>query len=323
MTLNAIKDIQATAQVTGPEHKQHMTEKGAPPGVGSLMWDAVTDVALGPLLLSVGAMQGALPAVSTAVEKTMTYKNDPVKRGQVSSASLTRFLYDGGNVAFQEAHDLRKLHANIKGKLADGSSYYALNPATFRIVPDTFLDGIIRARECVGDPLSSREKQRIFEEYTQLCLMFGIPRKYIPASLDAFHQTYLEVIEKQMEFTPAAKFIINDLSFYRSSKRAKNLRLKLFAKLNNKLIAPMFDLTVRGTLHPTYREMQQIPWTAEDEKEFKKICRRIKRIRQLTPRFLRDTAISKKVRGGEHGARLPTAEEVRLKELANQSHQVS
>lgn len=314
MNISAVESIEEAR----PEQKRHMSEAGAPPGVDSVMWGVVTDAAFGPLLLAVGAMQGALPAVSTAVEKTMTYKNDPVKRGQVSSASLTRFLFDGGNVAHQEAHDLRKLHSNIKGKLADGTSYFALNPATFRIVPDTFLDGIIRARDVVGDPLSAKEKDRIFQEYTQLCLMFGIPRKYIPDTLEAFNETYLDVIENQMEYTPAAKYIIEEISFYRSSKRAKSLGAKVFAKLNNKFIAPMFDVTVRGTLHPTYREVQGIPWTKDDEENFQKICLRIQRIRKYTPRFLRSTKISRQVRSGHHGARLPTAEEVRLKELANQ-----
>lgn len=85
------------------------------------------------------------------------------------------------DVAHKEAQDLRALHANIKGTLDDGAKYFALNPKTFRIVPDTFLDAVIRVREDLGKPLTDSEKEKLYQDYIGLCLMFGIPETLQPA----------------------------------------------------------------------------------------------------------------------------------------------
>ena len=301
---------------SSPKHQanRHMLEKGAPPGVGSIMWNSITDFSLLPIAISVAVMQGALPAVSTAIEKTGTYKNDPVARALASASSLMRFLYDGGDVAYQEAQDLRKLHANIKGTLADGSSYYALNPATFRIVPDTFLDGIIRNRELIGKPLSKDEKDTLFDEYVQLCLMFGIPRKFIAKDLEDFNAMYLDVVENQMEYTPAVKILLEDI--YKAPTESKRFILRTLAKAHNKYIAPIADIGLRGGLHPRYRELNGIPWTLNDEEKFQKLCSKIRFIQKVIPRPLRSSPPSYVVRLGFHGWALPTPEEVKIKEQA-------
>ena len=293
---------------------RHMLEKGAPPGVGSIMWNSITDLSLMPIAFSVAVMQGALPAVSTAVEKTGTYKHDPVARARSSASSLMRFLYDGGDVAYQEVQDLRKLHANIKGTLADGSSYYALNPATFRIVPDTFLDGIIRNRELIGKPLNEDEKNTLFDEYLQLCLMFGIPRKFIGKDLEEFNAMYLDVVENQMEYTPAVKILLEQL--YKAPTDSKGFILRTLGKAHNKYIAPIADIGLRGGLHPRYRELNGIPWTSNDQEKFQKLTSKIRFIQRVIPRPLRSSPLSYAVRMGFHGWDLPTPEEVKIKEQA-------
>ena len=160
--------------------------QGRAPGRGSIMWDTLSDLANLPLMLPIATMQSVLPAVGTAVNRYGIYKSDPQARGRRTNWSMMRFLWDGGDMAHREATDLRSLHANIKGTLDDGSKYYALTPKTFRIVPNTFLDGVIRVRQDMGKPLTPKEEEQVYEEYVQLCLLLGIPRKDNRADAERF-----------------------------------------------------------------------------------------------------------------------------------------
>ncbi len=166
-----------------------------------------------------------------------------------------RFLYDGGDIAHQESDALRKLHANIKGDYADGGKYFALQPHTFRIVPDTFLDGIIRIREDIGKPLSKKEKEQLYEEYVQLCLLFGIPRKYIEPTLEDFYVYYENLMSTGMTYNETVSFLIGDVPV-RAPKLPfflKFLEPKL-ERYMNEVMRPRNRIDYVGALHPIYRE---------------------------------------------------------------------
>lgn len=284
--------------------------RGRAPGRGSIMWDVFTDLATLPLILPVATMQSALPAVGTAVNKYGIYKSDPQGRGRRTNWSMLRFLWDGGDLARNEAGSLRSLHANIKGTLDDGSKYYALNPKTFRIVPDTFLDAVIRVREDLGNPLSENEKDKLYQEYVQLCLLLGIPEKDIEPTLKDFYVYYEDLILHTMTYNDTVKYLTTQgIEMPARLKRLKSLQ-PLADAFHRRYVYPTLKLCSIGCLHPLYRERFNLPWSAHDQARYEKLCRRLALFAKRVPRVLRYNPVAYFVMLGVHGPGLVTLEEL-------------
>lgn len=285
-------------------------EMGRAPGKGSIMWDTITDLASAPLLFPIATMQSATPAVGTAVNKYAVYKNDPMNRARRTNWSLMRFLWNGGDMAQKEAFDLRKLHANIKGTLADGTPYFALHPIAFRIVPDTFLDGVIRIRRDLGKPLDAQGEAKVYEEYIQLCLMFGIPRKYIPENYEAFKVEYEDILLNTMTYNETVDFLLNQGIQY--APKLKNLKFlqSYVDRFHAKYLYPTMFLSSRGCLHPVYREKHKIEWTEQNQKDFEKLCLRMQKFAKWVPRFMRYNPVAYLVMLGVHGPDIVSFEEL-------------
>ena len=289
--------------------------KGRAPGRGSFMWDVFSDLANLPLLIPVATMQSALPAVGTAVNKYGIYKSDPQARGRRTNWSMLRFLWDGGDLARHEATDLRSLHANIKGTLDDGSKYYALNPKTFRIVPDTFLDAVIRVREDLGNPLTPAEKEKLYQEYVQLCLLFGIPEKDIEPTLQDFYVYYEDLIRNTMTYNETVQYLTTKgIESPARLKRFKSLQ-PLADAFHQRYVYPTLKLCAIGSLHPLYRERFNLPWSEQDKARYAKLCQRLSRFAKRVPRALRYNPVAYLVMLGFHGPGLVTLEELNKIEL--------
>lgn len=290
---------------------QQIKKSGRAPGRGSIMWDTLTDLAALPLMFPIATMQSALPAVGTAVNRYGLYKRDPQGRGRRTNWSMIRFLYDGGDVAAQESKDLRELHKHIKGTLDDGSKYFALNPKTFRIVPDTFLDGVIRIREALGKPLSVDEEETVYEEYVQLCLLLGIPRKDIDPDLKTFTKNYEHLILNTMTYNETVDFLLHKgIEYPARLKRLKSAQPWL-DRFHRKYVYPVMKLSSVAGLHPLYRERFNIPWTEKDQASFDKLCQRLRWYARLVPRPLRYNPSVYFLMLGVHGPHLITIEKLR------------
>jgi len=295
--------------------------RGKAPGVGSIMWDTLTDLSNLPLMPPIAIMQSGLPAVGTAVNKYGIYKSDPQGRGRRTNWSMIRFLYDGGDFARNEARDLRSLHANIKGTLDDGSKYFALDPKTFRIVPDTFLDGVIRIRQDVGRPLTPSEKARLYhEEYVPLCEMLGIHGKDIEPDLKSFYEYYEDLILNTMTYNDTVKYLTtraielpSRFKYFKSAQPYADAAYKRFAY-------PAMKLSVIGALHPLYRSRFDLPWSEHDQARYAKLCRRLNWYARVVPRPLRYNPAALMVMLGVHGPGLVTLQELERIEVKKEEY---
>lgn len=289
--------------------------RGRAPGRGSIMWDVFTDLATLPLIIPVATMQSALPAVGTAVNRYGIYKSDPQGRGRRTNWSMLRFLWDGGDMARHEASDLRSLHANIKGTLEDGSKFYALNPKTYRIVPDTFLDATLRVREDMGMPLTLAEKEKLYQEYVQLCLLLGIPEKDIEPTLQDFYVYYENLILNTMTYNDTVKFLTTQgIELPARLKRMKALQ-PLADAFHRRYVYPTLKLCSIGCLHPLYRQRFNLPWSSHDQARYEKLCRRLALFAKRVPRALRYNPVAYFVMLGVHGPSLVTMDELNTIEL--------
>ncbi|GAB1268934.1 oxygenase MpaB family protein [Aurantivibrio infirmus] len=289
------------------------TSEGKSPGRKSIMWDAFSDSALAPFSIPILVMQAAHPDVGAAVAKYSVYKNEPWGRLFRTGFSLMRFLYDGknGQQSQKEAQDLRALHAGIKGVRSDGVRYSALNPSTFRVVPDTFLDGVIRFREAMNQPLSDAEKLQLFNEYRNLCLLFGIPSSELEDNLDQFVDYYDKLLMETMTYNETVKFLLEDMMRFGPKIKYLPMPVSWWQAIYQRTLFPLIRIFTIGFLDPRFRDKHNISWSDIDEKKYQRNIKVVRFVRKVIPRWLRYSPLCLYVMAGGHGVKLTTPERLR------------
>jgi uncharacterized protein (DUF2236 family) len=277
-----------TALIQHPRAHQH-SERGKAPGPGSIMWDTFSDLAVSPFSIAVLIMQAAHPDIGAAVADYSIYTKDPWGRLFRTGFSMMRFLYGGkqGQQSRAEAKDLRALHAHIKGTHANGEIYYALNPQTFRIVPDTFLDAVIRLREVLGQPLTADEREKLYQEYIDLCLLFGIPRETLEAKLDDFLLYYDNLLLNTMNYNETVSFLLGDMMRYGPAMKYLPMPEAWRKAIYVRTLFPISRLFTLGFIDPRFRQRHGIPWSEKDEKRYRRGIKVVQWVVRIVPRFLR------------------------------------
>lgn len=279
------------------------------------MWDTFSDVALAPFSIPILVMQAAHPDIGAAVAKYSVYREEPWGRLFRTGFSLMRFMHGGkqGQQARQETRDLRRLHAHIKGLRPDGTEYFALTPSTFRVVPDTFLAGVIRFRELMADPLSSEEKRQLFEEYVNLCLLFHIPQSELEDSLDEFEQYFERLLLTTMTYNETVAFLLEEMMKYGPRVPYLPMPRTWWQWAYGKSLYPLIRLFTLGFLDPRFRERHGIAWSERDERNYRRGVAVVRTARRFTPRWLRYSPFSLFIMLGGRGPEAMTYE--RLKKL--------
>ncbi|MCW8194852.1 DUF2236 domain-containing protein [Proteobacteria bacterium 005FR1] len=274
-------------------------------------------MALLPFSVPILVMQAAHPDIGAAVAQYSVYRQEPWGRLFRTGFSLVRFLYGGkkGKQSRDEVKALRQLHANIKGRRADGSEYFALTPATFRVVPDTFLAGILRFREEMHEPLSPAEKTQLFEEYVQLCLLFRIPRSALENNLDEFEQYFDDLLLGTMTYNETVAFLLEEMMKFGPRVPLMPLPRAWSHWLYSRTLYPLIRLFTVGFLDPRFRAKHRIPWSDRDERNYRRWVRAVRVFRRLTPRWLRYSPFSLYIMAGGHGFK--TMDYSRLKKMLN------
>lgn len=292
-----------TATESPTRHHSPAREPGQAPGPGSIIWDAFSDVALAPFSIPILVMQAAHPDIGAAVAEYSVYKKEPWSRLFRTGFSLMRFLYGGkkGEQSKREAKSLRALHAHIKGVRADGTRYHALSPSTFRVVPDTFLAGILRFRQLMNDPLGPVEKRRLYEEYIQLCLLFGIPRSALEPNLDEFERYFDTLLLNTMTYNETVAFLLEEMMQYGPRIQYLPIPESWWQWIYARTLYPLIRLFTLGFLDPRFRVQHGIEWSASDEKRYRRCVTVVRMLRKITPRWARYSPFSLYIMLGGHG----------------------
>jgi len=267
------------------------------------MWDTFSDLAASPFSIAVLVMQAAHPAVGAAVAEYSVYKKEPWRRLFRTGFSMMRFLYDGkhGRQSAAEAKRLRQLHGHINGTLPDGSRYRALEPQTFRIVPDTFLDAVLRLRKTLGKPLTPLEKEQLYDEYVNLCLLFGIPRSTLEADLDGFLVYYDNLLLNVMTYNETVAFLLGEMMEYGPHIPYLPMPQRWWHAIYRRTLFPLIRIYTLGFLDPRFRAKHKIPWTKKDADKYRRYVKIVRAFRKIVPRWLRYHPFSLYIMLGGHG----------------------
>jgi uncharacterized protein (DUF2236 family) len=276
------------------------------PGPGSILWDIYSDLALGPFAAAILVMQAAHPDVGAAVAKYSVYQQDPWGRLFRTGFSMMRFLYGGkkGQQSEQEVKELRGLHAHIKGTRPDGTPYHALDPHCFRVVPDTFLDGAIRFRGVLGKPLNKNEKEQLYREYVNLCLLFGIPKQALESDIESFSNYYADLLLNTMTFNETVSFLLGDMMRFGPKIKYLPLPINWWHAIYKRTVYPITRTFTLGFLDSRFREKHNISWTHLDERRYQRWLTVLRFLVRWTPRWLRYSPFALYIMAGGHGPRV-------------------
>lgn len=273
----------------------------------ALLWDVYSDLLSSPFSTAILLMQAAHPDVGEAVGQYSVYREDPWGRLFRTGFSMMRFLYPGNPTQrTTEAKNLRHLHSFINGTRADGTHFRALSAQTFRIVPDTFLDGAIRIRQVLNKPLDKTEQSQLYAEYLRLCELFGIPKTQLEPDLTAFQTYFDDLLLNTMTYNETVAFLLEEMLEHGPKVKYIPLPRVWRQALYRRCIYPMLRLFTLGFLDPRFKEKHQLQWSDQDEQKYQRALRWLWKIQRITPRWLRYHPFGLYLMLGGHGSRLTT-----------------
>lgn len=139
-------------------------------------------------------LQVADPRVGEGVESYSTYRTDPFGRLERTLDAVTTIGFGAPERREQVLDDLRRMHAGVRGRTAEGRPYSALDPALMFWVLATLVDTVIEVERRYVGRLGERDRAAYYAESVRVAEAFGIPDRLVPGDLAAFRAYMAERI---------------------------------------------------------------------------------------------------------------------------------
>jgi uncharacterized protein (DUF2236 family) len=132
------------------------------------------------------------PGVAAGVAEFSSYRSDPLGRLERTLDAMLAVSF--GTPERREAvlAGLEKAHAKVRGRLADGTDYDALEPARQFWVLATLTDTVIEVDRRYLGRMKPADRAAYYEESKRLAAAFGVPEGLVPADYEAFRDYMAE-----------------------------------------------------------------------------------------------------------------------------------
>ncbi len=166
---------------------------------GGITWERGADIrtfaAAGTALL----LQVAHPTVGAGVAEFSTFRSDPWGRLFRTLDFTTVLIFGGPDAAAEMGARIRGFHKVIKGTTPDGTPYHALEPEAYAWVHLTLCEGIIRAHERFGRPMSRDQQAQLWAEWRPLGRFLGIRWRDMPETYEGYRAFVDEMVDERLE----------------------------------------------------------------------------------------------------------------------------
>jgi uncharacterized protein (DUF2236 family) len=254
----------------------YRTEQDAAPvelGPSSLLWRYAGDTRIAFLGSSIGLLQLMHPAIGAGVLDHSAFFDDPTGRVFRSLPRILGAVYDEDPVA--TGREVRGFHNTIKGELADGSSYHALDPATFWWAHATFQ---YMAEQVVDrwdrHSLSADEREQLYREGVEWYRRYGVSDRVVPPTRAAFQVEWDRVCAEDLEMNDAVRFVLKILdaprlpAFNDHGTIPGPIKWLVNQRAVRRTVAYPLRVIAIGGLPPIVRERFDIAWTRRNQREF-------------------------------------------------------
>ena len=142
-------------------------------GPDSLAWRVQGDVSVFLGAIRALVVQGMHPEVVAGTMEHSTFRDDPIRRLQTTSAWVTRVVYASSEDARTAAASLAAVHHHVVGVSHRGRSYRASDPALLSWVHNALVESFLAAYQRFGPGLSDAEADGYVAEMTRIGELLG------------------------------------------------------------------------------------------------------------------------------------------------------
>ena len=225
-------------------------------------------------------LQVAHPSVGAGVAQHSGYREDPWGRLSRTLDVTRRIVFGDTGTAMQASHQLRGVHAHVRGTIEDGArageSYAAADHELLLWVWATLVESALLIYTRYVGPLKVTDVEAYYEEQKRFLTACGAPADAAPATFAQFMAWYDETVEHALEVTPPARDVADAIL------RPRRLPLPL---------RPAFDalnLATVGLLPPTLREDYGLGWGPQRERLLGAQTSLVRRLMPLLPSLVRE-----------------------------------
>ncbi|MGW6377261.1 oxygenase MpaB family protein [Rhodococcus sp. NPDC055112] len=248
-------------------------------GPDSLIWKYYGDVRGLLGFQRLAGTENCIEQLGKAVEDHSVIFSDTLGRARRSGPPIMKTVYS------EDPHHwgrtVRDFHKPIKGTVADGSRYHALNPELFYWAHATFVDQVLYVTDTFIRRLSHEEKVQIFEEGKTWYGLYGVSDRSQPQTYEEFLEYWEQMLDR---FVPT-RTIGYATGYIRKGVPGPR---RIPAPVWRVLSAPLngfIRTVVVGTLPPQMREVCNLDWDNKKEKRFQRFAAFSRRINPLVNRL--------------------------------------
>jgi uncharacterized protein (DUF2236 family) len=252
-------------------------------GPESVSWQYGSDVRLYLVMLYPLLLQVAHPVVSAGVQEFSDFEARPWQRLLGTLDYVTLLIY-GGAGAVPAGQRLREMHKRFRGVRPDGRSYYALEPSAYAWVHATLLDSYVTGHAQFGRPMAPAQRDRFVREYRGLGRLIGVRESALPDNWADFRAYFEAMIDQELCATASVASVL------RAIEAAKPPPLPIPPVLWRGMRVPArraLWLGGVGLVPERLRERLEIPWTAADARQFRRLGRLARACTPLLPAGMR------------------------------------
>lgn len=231
-------------------------------GADSLLWKFAGDVRMVFGFQRLAGTENCIEQLAQGVEDHSVIFSDFLGRARRTGPPVMRTIYSDDPYAW--GHRVRDFHREIKGTIADGSRYHALNPELFYWAHATFVDQVLYITDTFIRRLSYEEKVQIFDESKVWYQLYGVSDRSQPQTYEEFRAYWQSMCER---FVPTRTIVYATGYLRKGLPRPRRIPGPLWRMASAPLNAAL-RLVVIGTLPPEMREVCDLDWSPRRQRRF-------------------------------------------------------
>ncbi|MDL9938024.1 oxygenase MpaB family protein [Gordonia sp. ABSL1-1] len=258
----------------------HLTHP--PLGPDSLTWNFFGDWRGMMSGLWSGSMQNMHPKLGAAVWDHSDFFGERWQRLFRSLYPIMGTVFDGTDAT---GHEVRDYHLTVKGTMADGSRYHALDPDVFYWAHATFWYGAVRSAEIFGPPITEADKRRLFAESQTWYAMYGISMRPCPDTYEDFLEYWDHMCRNVLRDHESVRVVL-DLGQLPPPPGLTWIPRGLWQRLSAPGTRFMMWVTT-GLYDEPVREMMGLRWSDRDQRWFVRFGKLVQFVMNVTPKRYR------------------------------------
>lgn len=256
------------------------------PGPESVAWRISADARILSTAGYALLLQVAHPTVGAGVAEHSNFRADPWGRLLRTLDYTTIMTYGGAKLAAQTGRRVRDMHKHIKGRLPDGSNYYALEPGPYAWVHATLADAIVTGHRCFGLRLDAEEVEEFWREWRAMGRLVGVRLSELPEDWAEFGPYFDRMVAEVLEDNETVGDVLDSLAAPDAPPlpmlRGRAWQIARFPA------ARLGSLATVGLLPPLLRERFGLRWGRGKELELRGLGAASRRMTPLMPASMRN-----------------------------------